>query len=77
MASPDEPLDGIASHFAHAADETEWVPLSLTLVEYPQGTNARCLPRRTPGGPSFHLDAARMEKRVAADYLIARVHLPP
>lgn len=37
MASPDEPLDGIESRFIRAADETEWIPLSLTLVEYPQG----------------------------------------
>ncbi|KAG5328909.1 DOPP1 Dolichyldiphosphatase, partial [Acromyrmex charruanus] len=37
MASPDKPLDGIESRFARAADETEWIPLSLTLVEYPQG----------------------------------------
>ncbi|KYQ49233.1 hypothetical protein ALC60_11711 [Trachymyrmex zeteki] len=37
MASPDKPLDGIESRFARAVDETEWIPLSLTLVEYPQG----------------------------------------
>ncbi|XP_011689182.1 PREDICTED: dolichyldiphosphatase 1-like isoform X1 [Wasmannia auropunctata] len=37
MASPDESPDGIGSRFARAADETEWVPLSLTLVEYPRG----------------------------------------
>ncbi|KYM86086.1 PREDICTED: dolichyldiphosphatase 1-like [Atta cephalotes] len=30
-------LDGIKSRFTHAGDETEWIPLSLTLVEYPQG----------------------------------------
>lgn len=41
MASPDEPLDGIESRFVHAVDETEWVPLSLTLVEYPQGRYER------------------------------------
>lgn len=34
MASLDNELK---SHFVHATDELEWVPLSLTLVEYPQG----------------------------------------
>jgi len=39
MALPDELLDGTESCFAAtcAADKTEWIPLSLTLVEYPQG----------------------------------------
>ncbi|XP_032690097.1 dolichyldiphosphatase 1-like isoform X2 [Odontomachus brunneus] len=36
-SSLNESLDMIKSHFAHAADKLEWVPLSLTLVEYPQG----------------------------------------
>ncbi|CAL1683113.1 unnamed protein product [Lasius platythorax] len=38
MASFDESLDDqIKSRFAYAADKLEWIPLSLTLVEYPQG----------------------------------------
>ncbi|XP_020278280.1 dolichyldiphosphatase 1-like [Pseudomyrmex gracilis] len=37
MASLNESLNEIKSHFAHAADKPEWIPLSLTLVEYPQG----------------------------------------
>ncbi|KAF7417709.1 hypothetical protein HZH68_000362 [Vespula germanica] len=34
MASLD---DELKSHFVRATDELEWVPLSLTLIEYPQG----------------------------------------
>jgi len=39
MALSDELLDGTESCFAAtcAADKIEWIPLSLTLVEYPQG----------------------------------------
>ncbi|KMQ97893.1 endophilin-b1 isoform x2 [Lasius niger] len=38
MASFDESLDDqIKTRFAYAADKLEWIPLSLTLVEYPQG----------------------------------------
>ncbi|KAI4498110.1 hypothetical protein M0802_006934 [Mischocyttarus mexicanus] len=34
MASLD---DELKTHFVHATDELKWVPLSLTLVEYPEG----------------------------------------
>lgn len=39
-SSLDESLDEIKSRFAHATDQPKWIPLSLTLVEYPQG---RCV----------------------------------
>ncbi|XP_043496636.1 dolichyldiphosphatase 1-like [Polistes fuscatus] len=34
MASLD---DELTTHFVHATDELKWIPLSLTLVEYPRG----------------------------------------
>ncbi|XP_066593682.1 dolichyldiphosphatase 1-like [Prorops nasuta] len=38
MASLDyDPSIENKSHFMHSLDKTEWVPLTLTLVEYPQG----------------------------------------
>ncbi|KAL6441937.1 hypothetical protein ACFW04_002365 [Cataglyphis niger] len=36
MATFDE-SDQITPHLTYAADKLEWIPLSLTLVEYPQG----------------------------------------
>ncbi|XP_012259735.1 dolichyldiphosphatase 1-like [Athalia rosae] len=38
MPSPeDESLREMKSHFTNSHDQLDWVPLSLTLVEYPQG----------------------------------------
>ncbi|EFN77657.1 dolichyldiphosphatase 1 [Harpegnathos saltator] len=36
-SSLNESLEVIKLRFAHAADKPEWIPLSLILVEYPQG----------------------------------------
>lgn len=78
MASPDEPLDRIESRFVRAADETEWVPLSLTLVEYPQGRYERMATLSSlavESDPSFYLASPRRGRKPGR-YRIALHNIP-